>query len=325
MKPICLFALGVVPLVSGLFARPAASANPPEPLDLQAYTGELSRWSASASRLSVHPEEARALRKQLPDHWSVAVQEQRFLVSTEWLAAALDRLAANPKLAKDTSREMDIRLNAMLQDSQCLVQTPEPNSSLARSKLNDILKRREFRSVRAAIEEESLWDRLVDWVWTLISRLFRHVGGHPAATQGFLWGVVIVLGLAFLGWLVHSLTRLSTANLSFRRLPVTGESAASTADWQKWAQEGHAAAERGEYRDAVRITYGAAVRRIAEAGFWQIDPSRTHREYVRLLPAGSSQRPHVAAITNLFEGVWYGHEQASAAIYESARAELESL
>ena len=90
-------------------------------------------------------------------------------------------------------------------------------------------------------------------------------------------------------------------------------------------QQARSAAARSEYRDAVRIIYGAAVRRIGDAGTWQVDPARTHREYVRLLPDDSSQRPPLLAITICYERVWYGHAQASAVDYEAVLAELESM
>lgn len=325
MKRICRFALGVSLLASGALARQAASVEPAAPLDLQGYTTELGRWSQSAARLREHPEEAAALRKQLPDHWSVTVQEQPFQVSTEWLGTALDRLAANPKLAVDISPAMGHRLKSMLQDSQDLARISEPPSGLARGKLDDILKRREFRSLRAPGQRETLWDLLGDWLLRIIRELFSRVVGHPAVTKTLLWGVVIVLGLIFVGWLIYSLANVSLANLSFRRPPAPVEGAAAAGTWREWVQQARAAAARDQYRDAVRIIYGAAVRRIEEAGTWQVDPSRTHREYVRLLPADSLQRPPLVAITTCFERVWYGRAQASAVDYEAALAELESL
>jgi hypothetical protein len=325
MKRTCLFALLVLPLTSGALAGQAASADPAAPLDLQGYTTELGRWSALASRLGEHPEEAAALRKQLPAHWSVAVQEQRFLVSTEWLAAALGRLAANPKLAKDTSQEISVRIKSMLQDSQSLARISEPNPGLARAKLDDILKRREFRSVRAPSQRETFWDQIVDWLRRFIIGFFSRVGGHPAVTRFLLWGVVMALGLVFVGWLIYSLANVSLAGLSFRRSSAPPIVAAPAGAWREWVQQARAAAARGEYRDAVRIIYGAAVRRIEEAGTWQVDPSRTHREYVRLLPADSFQRPPLVAITICYERVWYGCAQASAVDYEAVLAELESL
>jgi hypothetical protein len=56
-----------------------------------------------------------------------------------------------------------------------------------------------------------------------------------------------------------------------------------------------------------------------------VDPARTHREYVRLLPIGSLHRAGLVAITNCFERVWYGHAPASAEDYEAMLTELEAL
>jgi hypothetical protein len=325
MKRIFLIAFLIMPLAPGALAGQAARADAPAALDLPGYTLELGRWSESARRLSEHPEEAAALRKQLPDRWSVDVQEQHFEVSTRWLGTALGRLAANPKLARGESQRISLRLESMLQDSQALARISESNLGPARTKLDDILKRREFRSVHAPSEVETLWDRLVDWVWRFIMRIFSSVGSHPAVTNVLLWGVVIVLGLVFLVWLIHSIANISLHNLPFRRSRGPVQVAAPLGTWREWAQKARAAAARGEYRDAVRIVYGAAVRRIAEAGTWQVDPTRTHREYVRLLPADSLQRSPLVAITSCFERVWYGQAPASAVEYEAILAELESL
>ena len=129
----------------------------------------------------------------------------------------------------------------------------------------------------------------------------------------------------FLGWLIYSISNVPFSTLSFRRkhLPPLEEEPAGT--WHEWAQQARAAAARGDYRDAVRIIYGAAVRRLAEAGTWQVDPARTHREYARLLPPDSVQRPRFLAITACFELGWYGSAKASATDYEAVLAELESL
>lgn len=311
-------------LVWSATVEAVARADSPPPLDLQEYTTELNRWSEAASRLREHPEKAAALRKELPDYWSIAVQEQRFLVPTEWLGAALDRLAVNPKLAKGTSEEICVRLESMLQDSQAFAHVSEPNFGLARARLDNILKRREFRSARAPTRDETIWDRLREWAWKSISRLFSNVEGHPRLTMILIWGVVMALGLIFLGWLIYSFPNLSLAKLSSRRVPAEVDSAAPAENWRAWVEHARAAAARGEYRDAVRLIYGASLRRLGEAGTWQVDPARTHREYVRLVPEGSFRRPLIA-ITTCFESVWYGQARASAVDYEAVLAELESL
>lgn len=325
MKRLFLLATVFVQLASGALMVRAAGVDAPASLDLPAYFTELGRWSGLVHRLREHPEEAVLLRKQLPDHWTVAARGQRFQVSTAWLAEALDHLASDPKLAASTSRELEDRLQLILQDSQGLARISEPSPVEARAKLDEILQRREFRSVHAANAKEELWDQFIDWLWKLADKLFNRVGSHPDSTRVFLWGAVIVLGLVFLGWLIYSILNVPFSTLSFHRkhLPPPEEEPAVT--WNQLVQQARAAAARGDYRDAVRIIYGAAVRRIAEDGAWRVDPARTHREYVRLLPPDSAQRPRFLAITSCFELVWYGSAEASANDYEAMLAELESL
>jgi len=322
---LALLILWATALAPVAFAGQSPRSAPSGKLDLQAYIAELARWSTSANRLRQHPEESAMLRKQLPDSWTVVVEQQPFVVSSRWLGTVLDHLAANPKLAAETSREITARLNAMSQDAQELAQRSAPSSPQARAKLDDILKRREFRSSHAPDEGESYWDLLSDWFWKFLDKLFGRASGHPAVTKVLLWAVVIVLGLVFLGWLIYSLANISASNFSLRRQQTPKAAPEPVGAWHEWLQNARAAAARGDYRDAVRIIYGAAVRRIGETGTWQVDPARTHREYVRLLPANSTQRPPLVAIANCFERVWYGRAQASAADYEAVVTKLESL
>jgi hypothetical protein len=185
--------------------------------------------------------------------------------------------------------------------------------------LDEILSRREFRFVRGPSEAETYWARLKNWVWQWFSKLLSRAGAHPHLTDILLWGTVVVLGLVFVAWLISAL-----AEVSSRRgpLPLTAPPAAP---WRHEAQQARAAAARGDFREAIRVIYGTAVILLGQAGAWQVDPARTHREYVRLLPTGSARLPHLLAITVCFEKVWYGRAPASARDYETALAELEWL
>jgi hypothetical protein len=165
----------------------------------------------------------------------------------------------------------------------------------------------------------------MDQFWKIIGSVFQRAGGHPNATRFVLWLVVIAPALLFLGWLIYSLANVSTSNFLRLRSRVAWSHPTTIETWRDWVEQARGTAARGEYRDAIRIIYGAALRRLADAGTWQFDPSRTHREYVRLLPATSLQRPSFLAISNCFERVWYGQALASAGDFESALADLESL
>ncbi len=285
----------------------------------------MDRWSAAVGRLRADPGEAAELRKQLPEHWSVGVQDQRFEVPTAWLANALDRLVKNPKSAADISKEITDRLETMRQDSQALAQNSQPDVGPARGKLESILKQREYRSIQAAAPAESLWDQFLDWIWNFVTRILGHAAGHSRLNKVLLWGIVAVLGLALVAWLVHLLFNLSLSGFSRPRPQIPGDEAAAAGSWRELAERSRAAAARGEFREAIRILYSAAVRRIEEAGTWRADPARTHREYLRLLPVDSSDRPRLTAIITCFERVWYGHAPASANDYDAALGELESM
>jgi hypothetical protein len=191
--------------------------------------------------------------------------------------------------------------------------------ALAHAKLDEILRRREFRFVRGPSEAETFWARLTHWLGQWFSKFLSRAGAHPHLTDVLLWGTVVVLGLVFVGWLISALTQVSSGR---DPLPLA---APPPVPWRPEALEARAAAARGDFREAIRLIYGAAVILLGQAGAWQVDPARTHREYVRLLPAGSARRPHLLAITVCFEKVWYGGAPASARDYETARAELESL
>ena len=307
-------------LAPGVRAGQVARPEPLAPFDLQTYTSKLERWSSSAERLRRHPEEAPALRKQLPGSLTVTVKGEVFRVSTRPLEAALDRAIRDPKATQEASREFTADAETMLDDARAFSMEPSRDDRLARSKLNDILKRREFRDVRAPDDAEAFWNRTLAWLWQWLSKILERAGGHPRVTHFLLWGIVFGLGVMFVGWLVHSLTHFRSERVS---TPVQrGVPASNGLDE---VQQARGAAGRGEFREAIRMIYWAAVRRLAETGTWEVDPARTHREYTRLLPAGSAQRPAWVAIATHFEQVWYGHFPASPHEYQAALEELESL
>jgi len=318
MKPILPVALLFFPLSLAAYAAPQGGDAT---LDVAGYVSELERWKEAASRLKEHPEDAAALKKQLPDHWSVEVQGQHFMVSTEWLGTELQSLEADRKLGAETAGNIQTRLDAMRQDVETLAQ-PVAASGVAREKLDSILKGKEFQGLRPPGPLQSLWDRLTAWLMDHLGNLFRGLSNHPVVASLLLWGLVIALGLVLLAWLVRAL--VSRSPIPAAAETVAG-SVASLGTWQEWLRRARLAAGRGEYGDAVRFTYYAALYRLGELGVWQIDPSRTHREYLRLMPADSLRSPALAAITSRFERVWYGRRQASAEDFESAMAELEML
>ena len=309
-----------VPSVVQLFqAGQAASTGPTQSFDLQTYRAELERWSESVNRLREHPEEAPVLRKELPDFWTVTVQEQRFLVSTQAIKSALDRVVQDPDKAVEGAQEISSQVESLSAEARALSGASVRDDGSARAKLDNILKRREFRFAAEPDEAESFWNVLEDKARQWIEKLLNRAGRHPRAANYLRWGIVIALGLICLVWLVYTLAHIPSAGAL---APKATTPAQPPHDGVRQARE---TAAQGEYREAIRMIYGAAVLRLGEYGAWRVDPSRTHREYLRLLPSDSALRPHLAALTDSFEQVWYGSARASVAEYEAALAELESL
>lgn len=320
VKAAVLFLLFFWPLAPGVMSGQTATPGGATSLDLDSYISQLEQWSASAARLREHPEEAAALRRQLPESLTVTLPGQRFVVSTRPLASALDAGVRNAASGTQSAEEALARIAVMLEDARALALKPARDDQGARTKLAGILKQREFRFMSERDESDSFWDRVAEKFWEWIGKLLRHAGGHPALTGVLLWGIVAVLGLIFLMWLVYSLTHVSFTNSA---APAGAREVQIT--WRDAVHQAAEAAGRGDHREAIRILYGAAVRRIGDAGAWQVNPTRTHREYLRLLPADSAYRPGLLAITTRFEQVWYGRAQASGSDYEAALAELESM
>jgi hypothetical protein len=58
---------------------------------------------------------------------------------------------------------------------------------------------------------------------------------------------------------------------------------------------------------------------------WRHNPTRTPREYVRLLKPGSAQQQGLRKLTQIFERVWYGLRDADESEYAEARALYERV
>jgi hypothetical protein len=71
--------------------------------------------------------------------------------------------------------------------------------------------------------------------------------------------------------------------------------------------------------------YWAAIVLLEARRAWRHNPTRTPREYVRLLKPGSARQRALRGLTQVFERVWYGLRGADAAEYARAREMYEAL
>jgi Domain of unknown function (DUF4129) len=286
-------------------------------LDLRSYEAELDRCAAAVKQ----PSEMGALRKSLPQVWFVRTPDGgRVDVSTAWLSQRLEKL--DQKLGTSTKdvKGIESRLAAMRKAALELESaSPQPFLGDARDRFNKILQRRDFAGDQGPSQLDLLKARISRWITEQLIKLFSRLHLGAAAGNAIAWTIV---GLAFLAlgfWVFRSLAGRS------RLAEMPAPDPAEAADSRLWAKEALAAAERGDYREAVHCAYWAAVVHLESRGLLKRDHARTPRESLRLLDAHPHEQRLLGEFTHIFELIWYGYRLASAADWSSARTHLEEM
>ncbi len=238
-----------------------------------------------------------------------------------WLRDAL----RSAKQAKAEDRASQMReAGTALRQMAAEAGAPVKDEAFGRERkaVDDVLAEREFQGA----DTVTWWDRLKARVFGWIERIFYGVGqiGEMAPWIGRLLEWLLFVGAA-VGLVVFLLRSLQRQRM---RVSLTEGSAKVTAwdregtDWAKLAEE---YAAKGAWRDAVHCLYWAAIVTLEGRRAWRHNPTRTPREYVRLLKPGSAQQQGLRGLTQIFERVWYGLRDAEAGEYARARALYEQL
>jgi hypothetical protein len=175
-------------------------------------------------------------------------------------------------------------------------------------------------------EEQTWWDRLkarmIGWLLRLIDRVQSAGASAPWLGTLIEWLFFTGAAVGLLIFLLRSLNR--------QRLRVSMEGAAPIkTPWDReatdWAQLAEQHASAREWRDAVHCLYWAAIVSLESRRAWRHNPTRTPREYLRLLHPGSPQQRGLRGLTRIFERVWYGLREARQDEYSEARKLYEGL
>jgi len=191
----------------------------------------------------------------------------------------------------------------------------------AKSAAGQILARAEFQR-----PEPTWWDRLKAKIGEIIVRFFlgvdRVTTQSPWVGRALEWLLFIAAAVGVLVWVLRTVQR--------QRLQVAmgGEPAKATAwnreteDWRRLAEH---EAEKGAWREAIHALYWAAIVHLEQRRAWRHNPSRTPREYVRLLKAGSEEQRELRTLTNALERSWYGQREPNESEFGAARASFDRL
>jgi hypothetical protein len=303
-------------LIHPAHARPPQDA-PSAELDLPSYEAELDRCAEALKQ----PDEIPQIRKSLPHTWVVRAGDSRIEVPTDWLTTGLWHVEQHPGNSKATVRDLAVRLAAMRKAATDLENAAgeEDHGPTARARLEQILRRREFANASGPSQAELLMARIGQWIIERLVWLFTRL--HLSASTGnFLaWAVVALAFLVLCYWVWQSLAR------AFRSVEAPAVKAPAPETARLWAKDALAAAERGDYREAVHCAYWAAVTHLEGMGLLKRDRARTPRESLRLLEPHPAEQTLLRDFTQRFELIWYGYRPASADDWSGARAHLEKM
>lgn len=306
--------------LAGLTAVSNASAHvvPEDPrgvLDLAAYLAELDRCAES-----IQHGDLSQLRESLPGDWIIQTEQSRIVVSTAWLTAGLRQAERDPGKSKAVLHELQQRLAAMRKSAQDLgAGANQANAASARPHLDKILRRHEFAGAEGPSQSELLQTRLQRWIEAQLLRLFSllHVG--RTAGNVVTWTVIGLSFAVLCYWIWQNASR------ALRNVPPTPPRAEATNDYRQWAKDASAAADRGDYREAVHCAYWATIVHLEALGVLKRDHARTPRESLRLLDPHPKERQLLGDFTRHFELIWYGYRPALPEDWSNARAHLEKM
>jgi len=311
---------------AGVFlgASPFLRAQQPESpaaiheLDLKAYEAELDRCSAALKQSG----EQGPLRSSLPASWRVRTGETVTEVSTEPISDKLREMQVHPDRSEKITRELSQRLAAMRRaaaETEAGSFTDSDRAKGERARLEKILSGREFHSAKGPSALELWQARISRWLFEHLLRLFRAMNIDAKTGNALAWGVMglAVLALVYMVW----------NWLSGKSQPVEDEPEKPkvASDARQWVQEALAAAERGDYREAVHCAYWAAVAKLEDLNVLARDRTRTPRESLRLLEVHPKEQALLRDMTGHFELIWYGYRPASANDWSGAREQLEKM
>jgi len=154
-------------------------------------------------------------------------------------------------------------------------------------------------------------------------------GGISALGEATPWMGTVLEVVFYLAAAVGLLLLVQRA-LARQRLAISlAHGGAAASAWDKeaadWAALADSCAAQQEWREAVHCLYWAAIVRLESRRAWRHNPTRTPREYVRLLKPGSAQRGALGGLTQILERVWYGLREASNEDYRQARQMFDGL
>jgi len=294
--------------------QPPGNPAPASELDLQDYQRELARISNALNESA----DLRDIRNSLPASWIVRNGDHTYSVSTKEISEALRSVEHDPK--KPVATQLRVRLELMQQQAKALSRLSNTTDrTQAQVILKKILGRGEFQEASAPSAWDLIRARIARWIFEHLIRLIQLLHISQKTGNTIAWGVLF-LAVVLVFYVVYRWLTKSSKDAVFQ---AQVEPVAS--DARHWAQEATAAADRGDFREAIHCAYWAAVARLEDVRILPRDRARTPRESLRLLEQHPKEKGPLQTITRSFELIWYGYRPVSATDWAGAKEQLERM
>lgn len=230
-------------------------------------------------------------------------------------------LAAGPAVARRPA-PADTMLAAPLPPPAAAVAVRRPVAA----RLGELRGQHDFqyRDVRQAPTQPSLWQRLLAWLWRLFAGSQETKGGRTAWDVFFYGLVVAALVYGVLKFLQVDLTRMF--GRAPRALPLAYEEGQENIHELDFNETIAQAEATGNRRLALRLGYLQLLKQLTDRDFIAWQPDKTNHDYLREVATRyPAARPAFAELTRQFEYVWYGELPLAAPAYRAAREAQQQL
>jgi hypothetical protein len=305
-------------------AASPSSARPSEiTLTLEQYKAELDRLIKSTAvdedgDNQLTQGQARELNLTVPLKWTVVAGARKFEVQAVWIKLQLGGIKDDGKKNGEVIDSLQARLREM-RIAADRFESGTADASAEKVLLASILARKEFQNVRPIGWLDRMKQRATQWLFNLLGRIFGSAAA-PIVGRVLVW-VIIAAALIVLALMIYRVMK--------NNAPIEGVvpkiPPVSAKPWAEWMADARAAAARGDWREAIHLSYWAGVSLLEAHGMWKPDRARTPRDYLRLLAPNSEFHPTLTQLTRRFETIWYGCKSADELAFTQALADLEKL
>jgi Domain of unknown function (DUF4129) len=197
---------------------------------------------------------------------------------------------------------------------------PVKTRAFSEKKINEFKADSDFRYGRPQ-EGLTPWQRFLMWIALLIQKFLYYT------TQTFLGQVILYTACALLLLYVilrllnidakDLFTRTSTSKMDFK----LAEENIHGLDFEKLIAQ---AAEKKQYRDAVRLTFLFSLKKLSDANLIKWLPGKTNDDYLHELREHPTL-PRIQELRYYFDYAWYGHFEVDNETYSGVKQTFQDF